>query len=198
MKLIPTIICLFTVLLSGCAVSEQTIGTEISDVEGFNHRLFGEALAEIDSKGLKGLERLALVDFGSPSEEERLKVIDLRTNRVLASSLVAHAKESGFRVPYNFSNAKGSHMSSLGLYLTNETYIGKNGYSLRISGISEGRNTNARGRFIVVHGSKYASYQHIVEHGMLGRSEGCFALPYDKYVQIIDLIKGNSAIYAGK
>lgn len=192
-------VCLsvLALMLSGCASTVVTSEQLKSNPE-INYDLYMEALNEIDSAGLKDIDTLALIDYSKPSEKERLKVIDIQNHVVLTSSLVSHAKESGFRIPYSFSNVNGSNKSSLGLFVTGETYIGKNGYSLRISGVSEGVNTNARSRFIVVHGSHYASYGHLGRFGMLGRSKGCFALPFDKFEQVIDLIKDSGVIYVGR
>lgn len=86
--------------------------------------------------------------------------------------------------------------SSLGVYRTAETYQGKHGYSLRLDGLSPGKNSNARKRAIVVHGADYASPRHLQKFDKLGRSWGCPALPREQSRAIIDTIKGGSVIYA--
>ncbi|GAL08645.1 hypothetical protein JCM19237_132 [Photobacterium aphoticum] len=57
-------------------------------------------------------------------------------------------------------------------------------------------NDNARRRYIVVHGAKYADESFIRRNGYLGRSWGCPALPTHLARQIIDTIKNGSVIYA--
>lgn len=89
-----------------------------------------------------------------------------------------------------------SRQSSLGVYRTAETYQGKHGYSLRLDGLSPGKNSNARKRAIVVHGADYASPRHLLKFDKLGRSWGCPALPREQSRAIIDTIKGGSVIYA--
>lgn len=83
-----------------------------------------------------------------------------------------------------------SRQSSLGVYRTAETYQGKHGYSLRLDGLSPGKNSNARKRAIVVHGADYASPRHLQKYDKLGRSWGCPALPREQSRAIIDIIKG--------
>ena len=81
-------------------------------------------------------EILTLIDFTKPSNEERLLVLDMAEGKLLFHSLVAHGRNSGDLYATRFSNRPESHQSSLGLYLTEGTYTGKNGYSLRLNGLS--------------------------------------------------------------
>ncbi|MDR2911774.1 MAG: murein L,D-transpeptidase catalytic domain family protein [Alistipes sp.] len=140
-------------------------------------------------------EILSFIDFTLPSTEKRLWVIDMARRRVLFNTWVAHGRESGELYATSFSNRRGSHKSSLGFYLTAETYIGRNGYSLMIDGLDAGLNDNARGRAVVVHGAWYADPRVIASMGRLGRSFGCPALPPDLARPIIDSIKGGSVLY---
>lgn len=138
---------------------------------------------------------LTIVDFSSPSTRQRFYVLDLKNLKIIKNTWVAHGMESGVDVAESFSNIKNSYKSSLGLYLTRETYEGKHGYSLRLDGMSKGLNDNARERAIVVHGASYVSEDFIEETGRLGRSFGCPALPMDQVEEIIDLIKGGSCLF---
>ena len=138
---------------------------------------------------------LTLIDFSKPSTEERLYVFDMEQKKLLFSSLVSHGKNSGNMYATSFSNQEGSHKSSLGFYLTENTYPGKNGYSLILEGLEEGINDHARQRAIVVHGAAYANPSVIQHGGRLGRSFGCPALPQKLNKPIIDAIKGGSVIY---
>lgn len=138
---------------------------------------------------------LTLIDFTKPSNTERLFVIDIDARKILQQSLVAHGKNSGHLYATRFSNNINSHQSSLGFYLTSETYIGSNGYSLRLEGLEEGINSNARRRAIVIHGARYANPSVCTGGGRLGRSFGCPALPEALNKPVIDTIKEGSVLY---
>jgi len=138
---------------------------------------------------------LTVIDFNRPSVDERLFVIDVNRGSVLYSALVAHGSGSGDIFAENFSNDPGSHQSSLGFYTTGDTYDGKHGYSLKLQGQEQGINDNAESRSIVIHGADYVSYDFIRKHGRLGRSQGCPALSFESFQQVIDLIKGGSCLF---
>lgn len=140
-------------------------------------------------------EVLTLIDFTKPSNEERLLVLDMAEGKLLFHSLVAHGRNSGDLYATRFSNRPESHQSSLGLYLTEGTYTGKNGYSLRLNGLEKGINDNALARAIVIHGAAYADPSVCRGGRRLGRSWGCPALPPALNRPIIDTIKGGSVLY---
>ncbi len=138
---------------------------------------------------------LTLIDFTKPSTDKRLYVLDMKREKVLFISHVAHGRNSGGNYATSFSNVSGSYQSSLGFYLTGSTYIGKNGYSLLLDGLEEGINDKARERAIVIHGAAYANPSIIGSAGRLGRSFGCPALPEELNQAIIDVIKGGSLLF---
>ncbi len=138
---------------------------------------------------------LTVIDFNRSSVDERIFVIDVNRAQLLYSGLVAHGRGSGDNYAEHFSNASGSHQSSLGFYTTGETYDGKNGYSLKLIGMERGINDNAESRSIVIHGANYVSYDYIRKNGRLGRSQGCPALSFDSFQQVINLIKGGSCLF---
>jgi hypothetical protein len=138
---------------------------------------------------------LTVIDFNKPSVDQRLFIVDINRGKLLYSGLVAHGSGSGENYAQRFSNVPGSRKSSLGFYTTGDTYDGKNGYSLRLQGMERGINDNAESRSIVIHGADYVSYDFIRKHGRLGRSEGCPALSFDSFQQVIDLIKGGSCLF---
>lgn len=138
---------------------------------------------------------LTLIDFTKPSNQERLFVIDMEAQKLLFRTVVAHGRNSGEMMATKFSNREGSYQSSLGFYLTNETYIGSNGYSLKLDGLEPGINDNARARAIVMHGAAYANPSVCANGNRLGRSWGCPALPEKLNRPIIDAIKGGSVLY---
>jgi len=147
---------------------------------------------------LKSKEIISIVDFDKSSTVERLYVIDINAEKVLFHSLVAHGKNTGFDMAENFSNTPSSLQSSLGFYLTAETYIGHFGYALRLDGMEKGFNDNARARGIVMHGADYVNKQIIASQKRLGRSYGCPALPYSIHKDVITTIKGGSLFYIHK
>jgi hypothetical protein len=121
---------------------------------------------------------ITIIDFDQPSTDYRMHVIEMSTGDV-SSYLVAHGKNSGELYADYFSNAEGSLMSSLGIYLTGIPYIGEHGLSMRLLG-QESSNSNAYAREIVLHGATYVSEAFIQSTGRLGRSDGCTAVevPY--------------------
>ena len=140
-------------------------------------------------------EILTLIDFSRPSTEKRLFVFDMKQRKLLFSSVVSHGKNSGENYATSFSNEYGSYKSSLGFYLTESTYQGKNGYSLILDGLEKGINDRARERAIVMHGAAYANPSVVSKGGRLGRSFGCPAVPQKISRPIIDTIKGGSVMY---
>ena len=138
---------------------------------------------------------LTVVDFTKPSSEKRMWVIDLNKNKVLYKTLVAHGRNTGNVTAEKFSNKPNSFMSSLGFYITDKTYFGKHGLSLKLDGLDKGFNTNARERAIVIHGADYATKDFIKQHGRLGRSLGCPALPTDISKEVIETIKNETVLY---
>ncbi|MFB9865560.1 murein L,D-transpeptidase catalytic domain family protein [Rufibacter immobilis] len=138
---------------------------------------------------------ITIVDFNQSSKARRLWVIDLATNRVVYNTWVAHGQGSGGEFATAFSNTPNSYQSSLGFYVTQGTYFGKNGLSLKLKGLDSGFNINAFSRYIVVHGAAYAGEDFIKKNGRLGRSQGCPALPLSVAKPIIDTIKNKTVLY---
>jgi hypothetical protein len=145
---------------------------------------------------VKSPSTLTVIDYSRPSTKPRLWVLDLVTGKVLFEELVAHGQGSGGNLATKFSDKLDSHQSSLGLFLTQETYTGKHGYSLRLQGLEDGVNSRARERAIVVHGAKYVSAASVSALGRLGRSWGCPALGPNVAARVIDTIKGGSLIFS--
>lgn len=140
-------------------------------------------------------EILTLIDFTKPSTEERLFVLDMKQKQLLFSSLVSHGRNSGGKYATSFSNENGSHKSSLGFYLTEQTYQGKNGYSLILNGLEKGINDRAKERAIVIHGAAYSNPSVAASSGRLGRSFGCPALPQSLTRPIINTIKDGTLLF---
>ena len=138
---------------------------------------------------------ISIVDFSQPSSRKRLFIIDLNNLRVLYNTYVAHGVNSGKEYANQFSNTPESNKSSLGFYETKNTYLGGNGYSLRLAGLERGINDNAEKRDIVIHGAGYVDESLIRSQGYIGRSWGCPALPEKLHKPIIDKIKNGSCLF---
>jgi hypothetical protein len=167
--------------------------------EEINYTAFKMAYSgytELKSKlKLENSHILTIIDYSRPSVEKRLYVIDLKNKRILHNSLVAHGMNSGANLATKFSNKSGSLQSSLGFYTTGNTYHGKHGYSLKLTGVESGINDNAYKRAIVIHGANYATERFIKKNGRLGRSWGCPALPPHLSKSVIDTIKDGSFLF---
>jgi len=139
--------------------------------------------------------RIAIVDYDLPSIERRLFVLDLVERRLLHWTLVAHGRNSGEDLATDFSNQDGSLKSCLGFLQAAETYQGSNGYSLNLDGLEPAFNDLARKRPIVMHGADYVSEAFIAEHGRLGRSWGCPAVPQEESSNVIDAIRNGGCVF---
>ena len=125
----------------------------------------------------------------------RLYIIDMVANKLVINTLVAHGRNSGETMASNFSNKPESLQSSLGFYLTGETYEGNNGYSMRLKGLEKGFNDQAESRAIVMHGAPYVNESFAQKMGRIGRSWGCPAVSLKEHQQIINLIKNGSCLF---
>jgi hypothetical protein len=160
-------------------------------------RLALDATECAEERGLvKRRDLLTVIDYSLPSSEPRMFVFDLAASRLLFRELVAHGKASGGDRAGFFSNSPGSLATSLGLYVTADTYFGHNGYSLRLRGLEEGVNDMAWDRAIVIHGASYVSREAVHALGRLGRSWGCPAVRREVAAKIIDTLRGGSPIFA--
>ncbi|WP_455641403.1 murein L,D-transpeptidase catalytic domain family protein [Parabacteroides sp.] len=177
--------------VSGC----QQLYQEMKLEGVVNYTAFEQAITGYNRIDEKSKEILTLIDFSKPSTEERFYVFDMRHKKLLFTSLVSHGKNSGGKYATSFSNENGSLKSSLGFFLTENTYQGKNGYSLVLNGLEKGINDRAKERAIVIHGAAYSNPSVIASSGRLGRSFGCPALPQAVSKPIINTIKNGSLLY---
>lgn len=163
-----------------------------------NFESFAEALKGfylLKEKGIVQKNILTLVDFSLSSNTKRLWVIDIDTNTILYNSLVAHGRNTGEEFAHSFSNSNSSYKSSLGFYVTGETYKGKHGMSLKLDGLEKGINDNARERGVVIHAANYVSNAFIKNNKRLGRSQGCPAIPEESLKEIVNTIKNKSCLF---
>ncbi len=138
---------------------------------------------------------ISICDFSLSANVKRLWVINLESHKVLFHTLVAHGQGTGDEFVINFSNRDNSHQSSLGFYVTQETYSGDNGYSLKLNGMDRGYNDRAYDRAIVMHGAAYVCDSYIRSNQRLGRSWGCPAVPVAMAGPIINTIKDGTCLY---
>ena len=193
-------------------ISAETNTAEVSSVERYSNLLYDSLhLEEMGMKkdalvyAYKGQQKLAkqgklsnsniltVCDFSQPSNSKRLYIIDVRNFKVLLNTYVAHGKNSGDVYAQRFSNQVKSLKSSLGFYVTGNTYFGQNGLSLKLSGQDRGYNDKAEARAIVVHGASYIGDEWL--GGKMGRSFGCPAVPLRYASKVIDLIKNGSCFF---
>jgi len=169
-------------------------------VQSLDNRVLRLALGAVACARTSGQVRndrlLTVIDYSKASTQPRLWVLDLEHEQVLFEELVAHGRGSGENFATRFSNADGSHQTSLGLFRTADTYVGGNGYSLRLDGLEAGFNDRARERAIVMHGAPYVSDDNVRAVGRLGRSHGCPALRPSIARSVIDTIKQGSLVFA--
>lgn len=154
------------------------------------------AYKNADKRGDVKKPVLTVIDYSLPSNKQRMWVFDVRNERLLYNTYVAHGRNSGSNVPSHFSNRESSKESSLGTYITKDTYIGHKGYSLNIQGLDRGINDNAYNRRVVIHGAWYVEPDFIRKAGRAGLSWGCPAVAATLAKPLINTIKNGSVIFA--
>lgn len=156
-------------------------------MKGFNYLL---SIGKLNDNKI-----ISIIDFSLPSSKKRLFILDLKNYKLLFNTYVAHGRNSGKEVATTFSNREESYQSSLGFYVTQETYTGKHGYSLHLEGEEHGINDNARSREIVMHSAPYVNESLIRSQGYIGRSLGCPALAENMHKPIIEKIKNGTCLF---
>jgi hypothetical protein len=172
------------------AVATGTIAANVFDLA------LGAADCAVRSGAASDPTTLTVIDYSRPSTAERLWVFDLKSRELVYEELVAHGQGTGENLATRFSNEPDTHRSSLGLFVTGDTYVGRNGYSLRLKGLDAGFNDRALERAIVVHGASYVSDAFARLHGRLGRSWGCPAVGQHVARALIDRIRGGGLVFA--
>ena len=167
---------------------------------GLSPEVLGLALRSVrcavSSGDIETPRTLTLIDYSRPSVEPRLWVFDFATGDMLFKELVAHGRNTGENMARHFSDSMNSHQSSIGLFVTDDTYVGNNGYSLRLDGLEPGFNSRARERAIVMHGAPYVNEALAASQGRIGRSWGCPALREAVARNVIDTIRGGGVIFS--
>lgn len=154
-----------------------------------------EGYTALETQGKVKNNILTIVDFSFSSTKERMWVIDMENKKVVLQTLVSHGMNSGTEYAKSFSNQNESFKSSLGFFLTGETYTGKHGISLKLDGQEYGLNDKARERAVVVHGADYVSKKLANRQGYIGRSQGCPAVAPEVASKLIETIKNKSVLF---
>ena len=150
---------------------------------------------KLEEKGVvQNPDVLTVIDFSQPSDKKRMYIIDVKNFKVLLNTYVAHGKNSGLEYAKRFCNRHESLQSSLGFYVTKNTYFGKHGLSLRLSGQDKGFNDNAESRAVVVHGAQYIGDNRL-NSAYMGRSFGCPAVPQKLANKVINTIKNGTTLF---
>jgi hypothetical protein len=150
----------------------------------------------VNSGDIERPRTLTVIDYSLPSVEPRLWVFEVATGKLLFKELVAHGRNTGENMATDFSDEPESRQSSIGLFVTDETYVGSNGYSLRLDGLERGFNARARERAIVMHGAPYVNASLAASQGRIGRSWGCPALREAIARDVIDTVRGGGVIFS--
>jgi hypothetical protein len=164
-------------------------------------QLLARATAALNRHGAQIANRdvIAIADFAQPSRQPRFHLVDVASGKI-SSHLVAHGRGSdpghtGWLE--RFSNDQGSNATCSGAFRTDGFYVGAHGRSIRLTGLDP-TNSNALDRGIVVHNAWYVSPEMARSHGVLGRSEGCFALSSASLEEVMARLGPGHMIYADK
>jgi len=164
-------------------------------IEVFKYAMTGY-LGLLQQGKLSDKKLISIIDFTKSSNTKRFYTIDLEKRTLKYHTYVSHGKNSGEEMAKSFSNTVHSNQSSLGFYITAETYVGSKGYSLKLDGVEKGYNDKLRERAVVMHNAEYVSEYWIKKYGRLGRSQGCPALPQALGKEVINAIKNHTAVFA--
>lgn len=149
----------------------------------------------LDKKLIDRPGYLTICDFSQSSKQKRLYLIDIANNQIVLNTYVAHGRNSGGEYATKFSNKPESNQSSLGFYVTKNTYTGEHGLSLRVQGLEPGYNDKAYKRAIVVHGANYIEETWMKQSNSMGRSFGCPAIPKKESSTVINTIKNGTCLF---
>lgn len=209
MNTILTIISV-SVLLSNMTSSSELFATSSTNINqevahlsqkapGLSKRVLKLALTAYQKARAKGAVKktiLTVIDYSLPSSQQRMWIFDVNKERLLFNTYVAHGKNSGNVIPHHFSNQSSSRETSLGTFVTRDTYFGSKGYSLNLQGLEKGFNDNAYNRRVVIHGAWYVEPSFIKQTGRAGRSWGCPSIAKTLAKPVINTIKGGSVVFA--
>jgi len=158
-----------------------------------------QAVLEQHAHHIEHRDVIAVADFSLASSARRFHLVNLGDGSV-SSHWVAHGRGSD---PAHtgwlerFSNEPHSYATSAGAFRTAGMYLGAHGRSIRLEGL-DATNSNAEPRGLVVHSAWYVSREMVGERGMLGRSEGCFAVSQESLEELLSRLGPGRLIYADR
>lgn len=174
-------ITLFLLMLFGLVSNAKTSCVLISS----SKVIIEQAIAIQKKYNVTNDKYVVMIDYSKSIDEQRLYIVNTKTFQVEITSIVSHGVNSGKKYATAFSNTESSYKSSLGAYVTENTYYGHFGYSLVLNGLDK-TNSNAKKRKIIFHSTKKMKTKW---------SWGCFSLPEEKIRKIINMIKGGCLVY---
>jgi len=185
------------------ATSSFDINEEVSSLSQkapqLDKKVLKLALAAYQTANIKGAVKkpvLTVIDYSLPSSKQRMWIFDISKEKLLYNTYVAHGQNSGMTTPNHFSNESSSKATSLGTFVTKDTYMGSKGISLNLHGLEKGFNDNAYNRRVVIHGAWYVEPDFIKKAGRAGRSWGCPSIAQTLAKPVINTIKGGSVVFA--
>ena len=182
------------------AVRTALMSETVADAAGISPHVLNLAVGALScavkSGDITAPRTLTVIDYSLPSVEPRLWVFDVATGELMFKELVAHGRNTGENMATRFSDTLNSRQSSIGLFVARDTYVGSNGYSLRLDGLEPGFNSRARERAIVMHGAPYVDESLAKSQGRIGRSWGCPALREAVARNVIDTVRGGGVIFS--
>lgn len=200
-KSLPSVFCLFLAqsAFSAPQITSQTFQHLHHLAPNLSTRALKSALNAYQKASTQHLVHkpiLTVIDYSLPSSRQRMWIFDLKREKLLMNTYVAHGQNSGMNVARHFSNTPSSKSSSLGTYITKNTYFGNNGLSLNLQGLERGFNDNALSRRVVIHGAWYVEPSFIRQTGRAGRSWGCPSVAKSIASSLIHTIQGGSVVFA--
>ena len=191
------------ILVAGGFAAPAARADHLASVTLPRRDLLEDALAayrRVEEQGLLRTPLLTVIDYSLPSSQRRLWVLEPSTRKVLYHEFVAHGRGSTTDenpdLAVRFGNEASSLRSSLGTFVTTNTYTGKHGHSLNLMGLDPGINDKALERRIVIHPADYMSAEFREKEGRVGRSWGCPALDPEVAPAIIECIQEGSVLYS--
>ena len=150
--------------------------------------------------------RIGGADLARPSGQPRFFFVNLRDGSVIQMR-TTHGKGSdpdAVGRAVQVSNAIGSAASSIGGYVTAESYDSPahGGLAVRLDGLDP-TDSNARCRCVVVHaantarGENYASEDWVRRYGVAGRSDGCLAFANEDFPAVLRRLTPGTFLFVG-
>ena len=186
---------------AGVLALPARVAAQAIAADPMQRRILDIAKREVERAGdvLWRRDIAGIADFSLHSALRRFHFADLEGGTVrsfrVAHGLGSDPEHDGFLKW--FSNEVGSNATARGAYITWEWYTGKYGTSVRLGSLDPD-NSNTFERAIVMHSAEYCSQAHVDRWGRLGRSNGCFALAPDDFLDALAHLSGGRLLFADR